>query len=248
MRNIWTIARREYTHFFISPVAYIVALLILGIIGVSFALNIMYIQQNPYGAMGYVPDAGIVTGPFAFLLVLSVPALSMRLMADEQRMGTMELLLTAPVRDWELVTGKWLGGFLFILTVVAVSLIYPLAEHTMIDNGLEWGPALSSYLGLILVAAAFMGLGVGISSLFSNPIAAFFGSLVTFAFFWWIVGWPSSLLQVGGEFFRYMSMSEHFNGSLSNGVIAVGDVIYYLSLTSLGIFIGSMAVEIRRWR
>ena len=84
---------------------------------------------------GSAPDISGITGTFTFLLVLSVPALTMRLIADENRMGTMELLLTAPVRDWELIVGKWLGGFLFILTIIAVTLIYPLILNLLESAG-----------------------------------------------------------------------------------------------------------------
>src|SRR5215471_3867823 len=126
MRNIWTIAKREYDHYFISPIAYVVAFLILLTTGIIFVVNLYYYIQNAFQNFGQVPDISPVTGSFAFLLVLTIPALTMRLIADEARMGTLELLLTAPVRDFELVTGKWLGGFLFILSVLAITLIYPI--------------------------------------------------------------------------------------------------------------------------
>src|SRR5512136_1675733 len=108
MRNIWTIARREYSRYFTSPVAYVVAFVILLTLGVMFALTILVYSQNAFngGGPATAPDMSGITGTFTFLLVLSVPALTMRLIADETRMGTMELLLTAPVRDWELVIGK----------------------------------------------------------------------------------------------------------------------------------------------
>ena len=124
MRNIWTIAKREYKIYFNSPLAYIVMLIILSVVGVIFALNIINLTNNPFG-FNQAPDVSIVTGPMAFLLVFSAPALTMRLLADEQRMGTLELMLTAPVRDWELVVGKWFGSFLFVLTIIGITLIFP---------------------------------------------------------------------------------------------------------------------------
>src|SRR5215217_3526313 len=134
MRNIWIIAKREYNHFFISPVAYVVAFMILLTVGIIFAINILYFMQNALQSFGQTPDIGPITGAFGFLLVLSIPAVTMRLLADEARMGTLELLLTAPVRDFELVAGKWLGGLLFILSILAVTLIYPI-----ILNGIAIG-------------------------------------------------------------------------------------------------------------
>src|ERR1051325_5652947 len=109
MRNIWIIAKREFDHYFISPIAYVVAFLILLTIGIIFAINIYFFIQNALQSFGQVPDISSITGAFGFLLVLSIPAITMRLLADEARMGTLELLLTAPVRDFELVAGKWLG-------------------------------------------------------------------------------------------------------------------------------------------
>src|SRR5512146_588214 len=179
MRNIWTIAKREYDHYFISPIAYVVAFMILLTVGVIFAINVYYYIQNAFQNFGGgTPDLSPVTGAFGFLLVLTIPALTMRLLADEARMGTLELLLTAPVRDFELVTGKWLGGLLFMLTILAVTLVYPLILNSLVTPGIDQKLAISSYLGLALVMASFLALGVGISAVFTNQIAAFFVTLV----------------------------------------------------------------------
>ena len=248
MRNIWTIAKREYDHYFISPIAYVVAFAILLVLGIIFSLNLYYYAQNAFQSFGSAPDVSFITGPFVFLLVLSMPALTMRLVSDEQRMGTMELLLTAPVRDAELIIGKWLGGFLFIFTLILITLIYPIILNNFVSPGIDQRLMLSAYLGVILVSAAFLGLGVGISALFTNQIAAFFVTMSTFVFLWWLIGFPADILPVGGDIFRYLSMSSHFYDSLNDGVIQLGDIVYYLSLTVLGLFIGTTAVEVRRWR
>ncbi|HEX2696745.1 MAG TPA: ABC transporter permease [Anaerolineales bacterium] len=251
MRNIWTIARREYIHFFTSPLAYVVAFVILLTLGIMFALTVFIYTQNPlnggFGGPQSGPDISNITGTFTFLLVLSVPALTMRLIADEHRMGTMELLLTAPVRDWELVVGKWLGSFLFLLTLIAITLIYPLILNGLESPGIDQRLMMSSYLGLILVSAAFLALGVGVSSLFTNQIAAFFVTLSIFVFLWWLVGFPSQYVPVGGDVFNYLSMQSHFYDSLNKGIINLSDIIYYLSLVALGLFVGSTAIETRRW-
>src|SRR5687767_4948921 len=132
MRNIWTIAKREYNHYFLSPIAYVVAFMLLLTIGIIFAINILYFIQNAFQSFGQTPDVTSLTGAFAFLLVLSVPALTMRLISDEARMGTLELLLTAPLRDFELVAGKWLGALLFILTILGVTLVYPIILNNLV--------------------------------------------------------------------------------------------------------------------
>jgi ABC-2 type transport system permease protein len=250
MRNIWIIAKREYNHFFISPVAYVVAFLILLTTGIIFAINILYFIQNAFQSFGQTPDIGPITGAFGFLLVLSIPAITMRLLADEARMGTLELLLTAPVRDFELVAGKWLGGFLFILTILAVTLIYPLILHfVLVSPGIDQQLVISSYLGVILLAAAFLALGVGISAIFTNQVAAFFVTLSTFVLLWWLIGFPAQMLQgTGSEVFRYLSMQSHFYDAFNRGSVYLTDIIYFVSLIALGLFIGTTAIETRRWR
>ncbi|MFQ5409364.1 MAG: ABC transporter permease, partial [Anaerolineales bacterium] len=117
MRNLWTITKREYVHYFVSPMAYAIALLFLAILGLIFLIGVTNSQQ---------PNATAAFGPMLTIFLFFAPALTMRLLADEQRSGTLELLLTSPVREWELVLGKWLGAWLFSLTLIATTAIYPL--------------------------------------------------------------------------------------------------------------------------
>ncbi len=250
MRNALTIARREYHRFFTSPIAYVVAFVIFLVIGILFALNIQFYYQNAIngglGGPSSAPGVDIITGPFSFLLLLSIPALTMRLIADENRMGTIEILLTAPVRDWELIVGKWLGGFFYMLTLIAVTLIFPLILNSMETPGIDQKVMMSAYLGIILLSAAFIALGVGASSLFTNQIAAFFITLGVFILLWWLIGIPAQILSSGADIFSYLDMTAHFN-SMNSGVINLSDIVYYLSLIALGLFTGTAAVEARRW-
>ena len=261
MRNIWTIAKREYDHYFISPIAYVVAFLLLLTTGVIFIYSLSYYTQNAFQSFGGAPDVTPITGSFAFLLVLTIPAITMRLIADEARMGTLELMLTAPVRDCELVAGKWLGAFLFILSVLAVTLIYPIILNgiaigkvtilpQLVSPGIDRQLMFSAYLGVILVSAAFLALGVGISAIFTNQIAAFFATMITFIVLWWLFGFPADILQSGAgqQVFHYLDMKTHFYTALGAGSISLSDLLYFLSLTALGLFIGTTAVEVRRWR
>lgn len=248
MRNIWIIAKREYNHYFISPIAYVVAFMILLTVGIIFAINIFYFIQNAFQSFGQVPDISPITGAFGFLLVLSIPAITMRLLADEARMGTLELLLTAPVRDFELVAGKWLGGLLFMLTILAVTLVYPLILNSLVSPGIDQQVVISSYLGVLLVMASFLALGVGISAIFTNQVAAFFITLSVFVFLWWLIGFPAQVLQgSASEIFRYLDMKTHFYEALNVGSIRLSDLVYFISLIALGLFIGTTAVETRRW-
>jgi ABC-2 type transport system permease protein len=243
MRNIWTIAVREYKLYFASPAAYMVAFMLLLILGILFYANIAgsMIQQFPPTIQG-------VIGPMMTLLLFATPAITMRLLAEEQRLGTMELLLTAPVRDWELVVGKWLGGLLFMLTILAVTWLYPIFMNQMVDPGIDQGPLVSGYLGVLLFTAALVAIGVAVSSLFANQIAVFFATLGIYLILW-LVSLPSQAVgQGGGELLRYLDISEHFYNTFYVGVIDLSDVVYFLSLTALALFLGSVSVETRRWR
>jgi ABC-2 type transport system permease protein len=243
MRNIWTIALREYKLYFATPAAYMVAFMILLVLGVIFYANVAaaVFQQ-------FAPGVDVIIGPLITLLLFATPAITMRLIAEEQRMGTIELLLTAPVRDYELVVGKWLGGFLFMLTLVAITWVYPFILNFLVDPGIDQGPLLTGYLGVVLISAALVAIGVAISSLFSNQIAAFFATLGVFLLLW-LISLPSQAMgATGGELLRYLDFSEHFYSTLFRGVIDLRDIVYYLSITALALFLGTVAVETRRWR
>jgi len=247
MRNIWTIAKKEYDHYFITPIAYIVAFVILLILGFLFTAVIQGATQGALYGYGTAPDITVVNWWFAFLLMFGTPALTMRLIADETKTGTIELLLTAPIRDYELIIGKWLGSFLFILTIIVASLVYPIVLNKFVTPGIDWKLVLSSYLGVVLVAASFLSLGVGISALFSNQIAAFFISLVTCLGLFFLIGIPANLMPAGGDFFNYMVMRTHFDNAFNAGKIDLSNIIYFVSLIALGLFTGTVAVEARRW-
>jgi ABC-2 type transport system permease protein len=248
MRNIWTIARREIRLYFASPVAYIIGLLILLICGIYFVLVVYLAGQSAYTTgSAAAPGPDLVVGLLVFLFLFAVPALSMRLMADEHRNGTLELLLTAPINEWELVIGKWLGSFAFVLIIIAITFIYPIVLNSLVTPGVDQGLMMANYLAITLVAAAFLAIGTALSSFFNNQFAAFFATLATLFFLWVVIGWPSVVMQGRGGIFDYLSMSKHFS-SMQSGIIALSDLVYYLSLTALGLFLGTVAVEIRRWK
>ncbi|MCI0550101.1 MAG: ABC transporter permease [Anaerolineae bacterium] len=248
MRNIWTIAKREYNHYFISPLAYVVAFSILMPLGIYFAIIVFATSQQAFSGAP-PPDITPITWLFCFLLVFTTPVLTMRLLSDEARMGTLELLLTAPIRDFELVFGKWLGAFLFILTILAITLVFPIILHFgLVSPGIDQKLFLSAYLGVILVAGAFLALGVGISAIFTNQFAAFFVTFGLFFFLWFMVSLPANLLPTGADVLNYLNMSSHFTDAFNRGDVKLSDLVYYISLIALGLFMGTTAIEIRRWR
>jgi ABC-2 type transport system permease protein len=248
MRNIWTIARREYRHYFTSPIAYIAALLALLTVGIYFVVIIYYLTNQSY-YNNSAPGVDIIVGPLATVFLFATPALTMRLLADEQRMGTLELLLTTPIRDGELVVGKWLGAFLFMLTIIGITLVYPIVLNKLTSPGIDQGVLISAYIAIILLSAVFLAIGTAMSSFFTNQFAAFFATLAVLILFWWLIRLPTYIIQNDSinNIFNYLDLNGRFN-SMVGGTMSISDVIYPISLTALGLFLGSIAVEIRRWR
>jgi ABC-2 type transport system permease protein len=243
MRNIWTIAKREFNLYFISPIAYVVAFMILLIVGLIFYVNILAatVQQ-------YAPGVTIILGPLVTLLLFTTPAITMRTLAEEQKMGTLEILLTSPVRDWELIIGKWLGGFLFILTIMVVTLIFPIILNFLIKPGIDRGILISGYLGILLLAGCFLAVGIAVSSFFSNQIAAFFVTIGVLLLFW-MISYPSQ--AVGGNgipILNFLDLSQHYYNSFYVGLIQLKDIVYYVTFTAFALFIGTLSIDARRWK
>jgi ABC-2 type transport system permease protein len=243
MRNVWIIASREFRQYFISPVAYALATLVFLILGGIFFINVYFAIRGSQ----IQPDGRLVLGPLVTILLFATPAVTMRLLAEEQRMGTIELLLTSPVRDWELVVGKWLGSLLFMGVILALTWIYPLILNRMTSPGVDQGVLVSAYLGLILLVSAMLAIGVLVSAMFKNPVAAFFAALALLLALW-IVGSLGNGSGLGSQVASNLSLVDHYYNNLYRGIIATPDIVYFVSLTVLALVLGSQVVESRRWR
>lgn len=236
MANTWAIAQRELKAYFGSPIAYVVTALFLVIAGFFFWLSLVNTRE---ATLRYVLNTlGVV---FLFLS----PALSMRLLAEEQRTGTIELLLTNPVRDAELVLGKYLASLLMLLAMLAPTLYYPflLSLYGRPDQG----PILSGYLGIFLLGAAFLAVGLLASSLTQNQIVA---AVLTFGVL--LVVWLSDAISnfargPVGDVFRYLSAASHFS-DFPRGVISSTDVVYFVSVIVGCLFATVVSLQTRRWR
>ena len=246
MRTAWIIAAREYKRYFATPAAYTIALFLLLIVGFLFNASIQSALINSFGGGGGAPGVQVILSPLVFLLLFASPAITMHLLAEEQRMGTIELMLTAPVKDWELVVGKWLGAFLFLVTIIAVTLIYPLILNSLVSPGIDQGRLIAGYLGVILFSSTILAIGVAISSFFSNQVAAFFVTLGVLLVLW-IISAPSAATG-GTPLLTYLDLRSHFYDTFYVGVIDIRDVVYHVSVTALFLFLGSAIVEMRRWR
>jgi ABC-2 type transport system permease protein len=243
MRNVWIIASKEFRQYFISPVAYAIATLIFLILGGIFFINVYFALRGSQ----IDPDGRLVVGPLVTILLFATPAVTMRLLAEEQRMGTIELLLTAPIRDWEVVVGKWLGALLFMLVVIAFTWVYPFILNRMTDPGIDQGVLVSAYLGLVLLLSSMLAVGVLISAMFKNPVAAFFVALALLLGMW-IVGGLGSGTGLASQVVSNLSLVDHYYNNLYRGIINAPDVLYFVSLTVLSLVLGSQVVESRRWR
>ncbi len=236
MTNIWAIARRELHSYFVSPVAYVVGALFLLITGFLFSI---ILSQTSEATMGPL------FGNFSVIFLFIVPGLTMRLLAEEQRTGTLELLLTAPVRDSELVLGKFLGVFLLLLVLLAVTLVYPLI--LFLAGNPDRGPILAGYLGVILQGAAFLAIGLFASSLTQNQIIA---ALLAFVIL--LLLWLSDALSqfTGGrigDLFRFLSITRHFD-DFPRGIIDTRHLVYFLSVIAAALYFTVLSVQVRRWR
>lgn len=236
MRTAITIARRELGAFFVSPIAYMVAAAFLAVSGYLFSVILVTSRQ---ATMSSVFDNVTV------ILLFMAPLLTMRLLADEQSRGTLELLLTAPVRDWEVVLGKFLAALALFGAMLLCTLVYPLILRFVGGNP-DPGPIASGYLGLVLLAAAMLAIGTLTSSLTENQIVA---AVLAFAILLllWLIDAAGNVATGAAAVLSFLSLPGHY-GDFARGAINLQDVIYYLSVTAGALFMATRALETRRYR
>lgn len=249
MRNILLICRKELISYFTSPVAYAVAVLITLALGIIFYANLQLADYySGSTTQSYTPNAQLFIGPLVTILLFTTPAITMRTFSEENRSGTLEVLLTAPIRDYELILGKWLGALGFIAIVLVVTLCYPIILNMLVDPGIDFGIVISGYIGVVLLVSVFAAIGISVSSLFNNQIAAFFTTLVILLAFW-LISSPTELVNVSFDtVIRYLDLRMHFYPTMYYGILDLSDAIYYVSLSTLALFLGTKSIESRRWR
>jgi ABC-2 type transport system permease protein len=243
MRNIWIIAKRELKQYFISPIAYAVMFLVLLILGMVFYGNFYYAAMQQA-----VPTVQSILDFMVLIFLFTTPAITMRLLADEQKTGTLEVLMTKPIRDWELVVGKWLGAMFFYSIIIVITWVFPLILNIIVKPGIEIGGVFTGYLGIFLLLASFLAVGVAVSSLFSNQIAVFFATLGILLVLWLIGFLGQAFGGLVGQVVEYIGITNHFTNSFFMGVLELKDIVYFLSLIILSLFLGSVSIESRRWR
>ena len=237
MRNILTIAGKELRSYFTSPMAYVLAVFYLGIIGYIFIAMFLLMPQ---AQTEHLRD---LIGSMLFLTLFVIPMLTMGLFAQERASGTMELLMTRPVRDWEVVVGKFLATVSLFASVIIISLSYPVILEVVAK--VDWAMILTGYFGLLLAGAAFAALGVFASSLTSNQIAAAIIAVFMLLFLWLIGTLSYSVSQSLGDVFKHLSVLENYQ-DFSKGIIDTKNIIYFLSLIFVSLFLAVRTIENRR--
>lgn len=239
MRNTLAIAGKELRSYFTSPMAYIIAGVFLAMTGFFFANDLTNFRLARLQGL---------LGPSGFLLLLIAPILTMRLLAEEQKMGTLELLLTSPVRDEEVVLGKYLAALGILIVMLALTLYYPILL-LMAGADPDMGPIVSGYLGLFLAGAAFLGVGLLASSFTSNQMLAGVLGIGILLLFWLISGASNLMPNVpfARDVLNYVSLGSHFSDFL-RGVVDTKSVVYYLTFTAAALFLTMRSLETRRWR
>ena len=254
MRNVWTIARRELYSYFVSPVAWVLLTIFAFLSGLfSYIIAASFVRFSLEGQMSGQGgpmnlNEQVIAPLFSNIAVVGlflIPLISMRLFAEEKRQGTIELLVTSPVHDVEIVLGKWLAAVLMYASLLVVLLLD--FSFLFIYGSPDWKPVVTGLLGILLQGACLLALGTFISTTTRNQIVA--GAVgFALALVLWILNWTTSFGNSDTvQVLNYLSIVSHMD-SFSRGVIDTKDLIYYLSMIFLGLFLTTRSLESLRWR
>jgi ABC-2 type transport system permease protein len=253
MRNTFAIAQREVNAYFSGPIAYVLIGFFALLFGWFFYVPLAFFQQQSMQA-GMNPTQALninqmLVGPTLMnttvIMLFLFPLITMRTYSEEKRSGTIELLLTSPVTDLEIILGKFFGAMLLYVAMLAITVIHIGVLFVFGDP--EWKPIATGYLGLLLMGGCFLSLGLFISSLTKNQIVA---GIATFAVFLmlWVISWISTFVGPTMQtILGYLSLTEHFD-DFAKGIIDTKHVIYYLSFMAFGLFLTAKSVDSERWR
>ena len=256
MRNILAIAQKELRSYFAGPIAYIAIGLWALLYGYFFVAILQFfvrqsMQMNQFGMQG--PQALNVNQQLirpllqnvTIMILFVMPMVTMRTYSEEKRSGTIELLLTAPLTDFQIIMGKFLGAMALYAVMLLVTMLH--IALLFVYGRPEWKPIVTAYLGLLLLGGCFISLGLLISSLTRNQIVA---GMVTFAVFLllWIITWIGSFSgPTVDQLTQYLSIIDHLE-DFSKGVVDTKHLIYYLSFITFGLFLTAKSVDSERWR
>ncbi len=248
MKNIWILFRKEMAGYFFSPIAYIVGVCVLLVMGSSFYMISIILSKEP-------SEYSVFQWFFNWMLnwltiLIMIPIVTMRLFSDEKRTGTIETLMTAPVRDWEYVLAKFAGGFIFYLILWAPTLLYlfVLGYFSTDTTPIDWGSMLGSYLGIFLIGMLLVSMGCMASACTRNQIiAAVLAFAMGCAFFFGGVFFYINAAEATRGFFEYFSMLDHMQ-KMSRGVLEWERVVFYLTSSFFFLFVTHRIVQARQWK
>ena len=252
MGNVLAIAQKELRSYFASPIACVIIGFFALVFGYFYVVSISFfltaaMQMGP--GQGQVNINSMAIRPLlqnvSVVALFVLPLITMRTYAEEKRSGTIELLLTSPLTDFQIIMGKFLGAVALYGLMLAVTLIH--IAVLFIYGNPEWKPIVTGYLGLLLMGASFISIGLLISSLTKNQIVA---GMVTFAMLLllWTITWATdSAGPTMQKVLQALSITDHFD-DFAKGVIALRHVVYYLSFISFGLFLTAKSVDSERWR
>ena len=240
MHAVWTICKREVNAFFDSLTAYVLLVIFLGISGT-------FTWLFGQGDIFFVGEASLdVFFQVSFwTLFFFIPAVTMGMVAEERRSGTLELLATKPIDDLEIVTGKWLAAWSLVAVALAFTLPYYITVAQL--GPIDHGATVSGYLGLLFVSAVYVSIGLFASSLTSNQVIAFLLSLFVAAFLHLLFGQMASILPgPAANVAEFLDLQGHFR-TMSRGVVDAASVLYVGALTVLGLLAATVSLKSRRW-
>jgi ABC-2 type transport system permease protein len=255
MNNIWYLMKKEVRAYFSSPIAYVVIagfLLLVGYFFYSlvwwFNAQAMQMAQNPYYAQQVNINEMVFSPLFhnmSIILILVAPLLTMRLLAEEKKSGTDELLYTSPLSVGQIVLGKYFAALVMLTAMLGLTAL--LSIFAFAFGNPEVAPWLTGYLGLFLMGATFIAIGLFFSSLTENQIVAAFLTFVTLLLFL-VLSWVSSSGSgTWQSVLSYLSFSQHFE-DMTRGILDTKDIAYYVSFSFFGLFLAHSVLQSRRWR
>ena len=255
MNNILAIAHKELKSYFSTPIAYIVIGFFALLFGYFFyAMLVIFNQQSAQfgGVEGGAVDINqqLIRPLFlnaSVILLFVLPLITMRTYSEEKRSGTIELLLTSPVTDVEIILGKFLGAMALYAAMLAITVIHMLLLFSYANPKPEWTVPVIGYIGLLLMGGCFISVGLLISSLTKNQIVS---GMVTFAVFLllWVINWIASFTgPTTQSVLNYLSITDHFD-DFTRGILDTKHLIYYFSVMSFGLFLTARSVDTERWK
>ncbi len=254
MRPLFALIKREFTAYFLSPVAYVTLAVFLLVTGHLFYLVLTGLTRPGSSGIEYPMQALLGDEKFWLVFLFIPPLLTMRLLAEERGTGTLESLLTTPIRDWQVVAGKFIGAYLFYIVLWLPTLLYlPILTDFHWQSGtcgIDPRPVLTSYLGVLLAGGMFLGIGLFVSSLVKSQLVAAMISMVASLVFVLAAFWRPDL-DAGSLTYRlvyFISVPEHFRRDFSRGIVDTRHLILYASITLLMLFWTVRSLESRRLR